>query len=77
MVAMTNLSVNLKKLRIKKGVSQKELATAIGVSHPRISEIENGDGNPTLKTIEALAGYFGVRISRLLEESKENLPKSA
>lgn len=77
MVAMTNLSINLRKLRMKKGVSQKELATAIGVSHPRISEIESGEGNPTLKTIEALAGYFGVRISRLLDESKETLTKSA
>lgn len=77
MVAMTNLSVNLKNLRIKKGISQKELATAIGVSHPRISELEKGDANPTLRTIEAIADYFGVRISRLLEESKESFTKSA
>ena len=77
MVAMANLAINLKKLRIKKGISQKELASAIGVSHPRISELESGTANPTLRTIEAIADYFGVRISRLFEDSREKLPKSA
>jgi len=59
------LGLNFKTLRIEKGLSQGEIAEAIGVSRSYISNIENGKVNPTLSTIEKLAEIIGVSIGKL------------
>lgn len=69
------LAENLRNLRIKHGLSQKELAAAIGVSYPRISEMESGHANPTLNTLVDLARHFKVPVSKLLDEPKETSRK--
>lgn len=71
------LAQNIRYLRKIHGISQMELAVAIGASHPRISEIECGKANPTLDTIEKLARYFNVPPCKLLEDQKKTLGKSA
>ena len=65
---MTFLSENLKRLREPYAMSQKDLANAIGTSHPRISEIEAGRGNPTLKTLEAIALAFNTTVADLVSK---------
>lgn len=77
MVGTMALAENLKRLRSLKGISQQELAAAIGVSHPRISELESGNANPKLSTIESIAAFFGVTAARLLQEPKKRIAKSA
>lgn len=64
------LAENLKLLRSRHGLTQQELAEAIGVSHPRISDIERQAGNPTLSTITKIAVFFGVTESCLLDPKK-------
>ena len=64
------LPENIKRLRAKHKLSQAELAESIGVSHPRISDIERGVGNPTLKTLGKLADFFGVPVADLLKARK-------
>ena len=64
------LAENVKALRIARGLSQTELAESIGVSYPRISDIERAVGNPTLQTIEKLAGFFGISSADLLSPKK-------
>lgn len=68
MSAMTFLSENVKRLRETYAMSQKDLAAAIGTSHPRISEIEKGHGNPTLKTLELIAAAFNVTVADLVSK---------
>ena len=68
------LADNIRELRNTHGITQSELADAIGVSHPRISEIEKDRANPTLSTISKLARYFGVTEADLL--SKKLLEKA-
>lgn len=46
---------NLKQIRTKKGISQGDIARALGVHKGYISNIENGKVNPTLSTIIKLA----------------------
>ena len=77
MPAMNALADNLRTLRTLHGLSQKDLAARTGTSHPRISEMERGVSNPTLATLEAIAGVFGITVSNLLHESKKNLEKVA
>ncbi|MDL2314055.1 helix-turn-helix transcriptional regulator [Desulfovibrio sp. OttesenSCG-928-C14] len=53
--------------RKKAKLSQAALAKQTGLSIARISEIERAIANPTLDTLEALAGVFNVSVVDLLD----------
>ncbi|MFC6013727.1 helix-turn-helix domain-containing protein [Nocardia lasii] len=54
---------HLRELRQKVGTTQAELATALGVSQARISQIENGDlAAMELDTLRAYAHALGGRV---------------
>lgn len=61
-----NLGKKLSKLRAEKGVTQDELASAMGVSNKTVSKWENEDSSPDLETLVALAEYYGVSTDSLL-----------
>lgn len=61
-----NFGNNLKKIRIDKKISLRELAAATALEHAQISRMEKGDVNPTLSTIIFLAEALGVPPSDLL-----------
>lgn len=67
---MANFSERLKQLRIKKGISQQELADVIGVNKVTISGYERGKRRPAgegaREIYEKLADYFNVDISFLM-----------
>lgn len=52
--------------RIKKGMSQKDLALKIGTKQPSIARFESGDYNPTIsflkKISKALDGKLEIKI---------------
>ena len=48
-------------------MSQGDLATALSVDRAYISNIENGNKNPTLSTITKLAKALGVSVDELLK----------
>ena len=60
----------LKELRQEKGVTQKELATAIGVSFAAISFWETGINEPKVSYILALSDYFDVSVDYLLGKTE-------
>lgn len=53
--------------RKKAKLSQAALSKQTGLSIARISEIERAIANPTLDTLEALAGVFNVSVVDLLD----------
>ena len=55
------------KLRVKKNMSQGDLATTLSVVREYISNIENGRMNPTLSTLEKIANALGISSSELLK----------
>lgn len=61
------LSLNLKRIRTKKGISQGDIARELKVSRGFVSTIENGKTNPTLATISKLAKALGVSSGELLK----------
>jgi transcriptional regulator with XRE-family HTH domain len=61
-----NAARNLRALRKKKKLSQEALAERSGLSLSYISEIERGNREPTLETIEKLAAGLGVQPQALL-----------
>lgn len=61
------LGKNLKRIRIERGVSQGDIARALGFSRGFVSKIENGKTNPTLTTIAKLAKAVGVSTDKLIK----------
>lgn len=60
---------NLKNLRCAKlpPLTQSDLANAIGVTQRKISFLETGASEPSLRDIAAICRYFNVSADFLLE----------
>ncbi|TCL73091.1 helix-turn-helix transcriptional regulator [Rhizobium sp. BK251] len=58
---MTPFGEAVRRLRQRKGVSQKEMAAAIGVSPAYLSALEHGKrGTPSFDLLQRIAGYFNI-----------------
>lgn len=58
---MTPFGERVRELRRHKGVSQKEMAAALGVSSAYLSALEHGRrGVPTWPMVQKIIGYFNV-----------------
>ena len=58
---------NLKKERLKKGLSQGGVARILGVHRTYISGLERGARNPSLMTVQKVARALGVKVKNLIE----------
>lgn len=63
---------NIKKLREKHNLSQKELAEIAGVSDKAVSTWENGIKEPRMGALQKIADHFGILKSDLIEDQKVN-----
>jgi transcriptional regulator with XRE-family HTH domain len=73
---LTPFGERLRALRAERGVSQKAMASAIGVSAAYLSALEHGRrGAPTWTLIQKIIGYFNIiwddaeDLARLAESS--------
>lgn len=57
---------NLKLLRTKNGVTQHQLAAAVGVSQQSINKYENHNIEPDIATLTAIADYFSTSVDYLI-----------
>lgn len=48
--------------RREKGITQKELSELTGIAQGDISKLENGNANPSVKTLERVASALGKRL---------------
>ena len=60
-----NIGSSLRNLRQKKGATQEEVASAIGVTAQAVSKWERGEGYPEITLLPNIAGYFGVTLDTL------------
>ncbi len=56
----------LQELRKQKGLTQEELAELLYVSRTAVSKWESGRGYPSIDSLKAISGYFGITIDNLL-----------
>jgi transcriptional regulator with XRE-family HTH domain len=63
---MADLGENLRTARRRTGLSQKQLAVAVGVSQAMVSQLERGEKSPSLDLFERIAYALGVSASYLL-----------
>ena len=61
-----NFSENLKRIRLEKGLTQKQLAEAINVTRPTITFYESGRVEPQLEKLLMLSSSLGVSLEELL-----------
>lgn len=57
----------LRGLRESKGLTRRQVSIATGLTEVTIAEMEkNGNANPTLKTVTALAKFYKVPIDEII-----------
>ncbi|AZG45194.1 HTH-type transcriptional regulator SutR [Gordonia insulae] len=61
------VAASLKRERTRAGLSIGELARRAGVGKSTLSQLESGDGNPSVETLWALSTALGVQFSALLD----------
>lgn len=66
---MSVFSSRLRQLRNDAGITQDELAKAIGVSKSSVNMYERGEREPGFETMEAIADYFNVDMDYLYGRS--------
>ena len=64
---VSRLGTELRRLRLKKGVSQRKVETETGVSNPYLSQLERGVAtSPAPTKLRSLADYYGTSYLDLL-----------
>ena len=66
-----NFNDNLKEARLKRNLSQKEVADQIGVSKSTYSLYESGNREPSVQTIKKIADVLNVSADELLGLSEQ------
>ena len=61
-----DIGARVKLLRRQQGLTQEELATAIGKFKPVIQRIESGTVNPSIYMLREIAGGLGIKLETLM-----------
>jgi transcriptional regulator with XRE-family HTH domain len=69
------LASRLKTLMRERGVNRQKVASKTGVSPRTIGYMTQGDSNPTLENLIAVAGYFGLQVWELFFDPEVDTPK--
>lgn len=64
---MSNIGINIKKIREEKGLTQEQVANFVGKSKNVVSNWENGLNRPDADTIELLLALFEVDANTLFD----------
>jgi len=63
---LTRFASNVRRIRLKKKLSQKALAEKVGISVSYVSMLERGQRSPPLETVEKVAKALAVAPALLL-----------
>jgi transcriptional regulator with XRE-family HTH domain len=73
---MSDVGERLRELRVKAGLSQRDLADLVGVGFPHISKVESGKERPSDDLLRSVALHLDVEVDELLILA-ERLPDEA
>lgn len=68
---------NLRTLRAESGVTQKQLADAVGISQQSINKYENHNIEPDIETMIRIADFFHVSVDHLIGHAVLNTELSS
>ena len=58
---------NLKLLRKRKGISQEEIATDLGLTRSSYSGYENGVAEPNIETLIKISEYYDISLDKFIK----------
>ena len=61
----------LRYLRMKKGISLRDLAEKTNISYPTLSRLENGSSSYNEESLKILSSFFDVSIDYLLDRTND------
>jgi transcriptional regulator with XRE-family HTH domain len=67
-----NLAASIRSMRLRNGLSQRQLAARMSVPRTYVSKIENEKATPTLSSLERLARALEVTVPDLLSGGERN-----
>ena len=59
------------KARKISGITQKQLSEKTGIAQPDISKLENGNANPSVRTLQRLANGMGMDMKNKIQPIKK------
>lgn len=65
--ARSTLVETLRQLRRASGQTQRQIANAMGTTQSAISELERGEANPQLSTVQRYARAIGTKIRFIVD----------
>jgi len=65
---MPTLATTLRELRLRAGLSQRQLAARLPGPRSYVSKLENEKATPTLSSLERVATALGVTVAALLTQ---------
>ena len=71
---MSHFSERLKSLRQQSSITQAKLADDLNVTKSLISMYESGQRLPSFEMLEAIADYFNVPLSSLVDNASSIFP---
>ena len=71
-----SFSVNLRRIREQKGMSQRELAKRMNVSQPAINDWENNKKYPCLDRLYDIARALGVDAEELIKSHESSVDRT-
>ena len=67
---LKNIGISIKSQRLRRGLSQEELAEMCDISRNSVSLIETGKINPTILRIIDIAKVLGIDIDSLVKDAQ-------
>lgn len=68
---LKQIGENIRKFRKKRKFTQMDLAASCGFEESSIGRLENGNTNPTIKTLLKLSKALDVKLSDLVRLQKK------
>jgi transcriptional regulator with XRE-family HTH domain len=65
------IGIRIRTLRLEKGLTLDDLATASGVSRAMISRIERAEASPTASLLARVCAAFGLSLSEFFAEERQ------
>lgn len=67
---LKNIGINIKSERLRRGISQEELAEKCDISRNYVSLIETGKINPTIIRVIDIAKVLDISIDALVKDAQ-------
>lgn len=67
---LEKLGQNLKKYRLKKGLTQEFLAEKVGIHPTYVDKLESGKNNPSIKMLYKITRTLEIKLPELFDFDK-------